>query len=164
MREDIQSLETDIADLEKEIEAKASAKATKLARMQAQIFLERIFAPYMDGMCKAWGVSPEEGLRILIKEEATFGKIAYDNPLALSELMKEPGIKVMVGIASPLKDVSEEWIKEKADVLFEVMTDIRPELARGIVDTPGGKEWFYDSLIGLRDLLFGVPRLNPVTA
>ncbi len=114
----------------------------------------------MDGICKGWGVSPEEGLSILIKEEATFGKIAAENPKALAELMNQPAIKAIVGIASPLKDVSEEWIKEKADILYEVMVEIRPELARGIAETPGGTEWFYESLIGLRKILFGKPQLK----
>ncbi len=130
--------------------------------MQARIFLEGIFAPYMDGICKAWGVTPEEGLQILIKDEATFDKIAADNPAALKELMNQPAIKAIVAIAGPLKDVSEEWIQEKTEILFEVMMDIRPELARGIADTPGGSEWFTNSMIGLRDILFGVgkPQLN----
>ena len=128
--------------------------------MQARIFLERIFAPYMDGVCSAWGVSPEEGLRILIKDEATFGKIAADNPESLAELMNQPEVKVIVAIASPLRDVSDDWIKEKIDILFEVMVDIRPKLARGIADTPGGTEWFYDSLTGLRNILFGKTQLN----
>ncbi len=128
--------------------------------MQARIFLESIFAPYMDGICKVWGVSPEEGLRILIKEEATFDKIAEENPEALAELMNQPQIKVIVAIASPLKDVSDDWIKEKMDILFDVMVEIRPKLARGIIETPGGTEWFSDSLTGLRKTLFGKPQLK----
>ena len=153
-------MEVDIGELEEKIKAKAAEKATALARMQARIFLESIFAPYMDGICKVRGVSPEEGLRILIKDEATFGKIAAENPEALAQLMNQPAIKVIVGIASPLRDVSDDWVKEKTDILFEVMMDIRPELARGIADTPGGTEWFYESLIGLRKVLFGKPQLK----
>ncbi len=153
-------MEFDIGELEEKIKNKTSEKATALARMQARIFLENIFAPYMDGICRVWGVSPEEGLRILIKDEATFGKIAAENPEALAELMNQPAIKIIVGIASPLRDVSDDWIKEKIDILFEVMMDIRPELARGIADTPGGTEWFYDSLTGLRKVLFGKPQLK----
>lgn len=128
--------------------------------MQAQLFLEKIFAPYMDGVCKVWGVSPAEGLRLLIEEKTTFGSIAKNNPEALKELLDQPEIQVIVAIASPLKDVSEEWIEEKTGVLFDVMVDIRPELARIIVDTEGGKEWFSNSLTGLKDILFGKPRLN----
>ena len=153
-------MEFDIGELEEKIKNKTSEKATALARMQARIFLENIFAPYMDGLCRVWGVSPEEGLRILIKDEATFGKIAAENPEALAELMNQPAIKIIVGIASPLRDVSDDWVKEKTDILFEVMMDIRPELARGIADTPGGTEWFYDSLTGLRKVLFGKPQLK----
>ena len=160
LRREIQDLETDIANLEERISAKASEKATALARMQARIFLERIFEPYMDGLCSTWGVSPEEGLRILIKEEATFDKIAADNPEALAELMNQPEIKIVVAIASPLRDVSDDWINEKMDILFDVMVDIRPELARIIADTPEGKEWFYESLTGLRNILFGKPQLK----
>jgi len=159
LRKDIQELESDIAGLEEKISAKASEKATALARMQARIFLERIFEPYMDGLLSIWDVTPEEGLRILIKEEATFDKIAKDNPEALTALMNQPEIKVIVAIASPLRDVSDDWIKEKTDILFDVMADIRPELARGIVETPGGTEWFYDSLTGLRKILFGKPQI-----
>lgn len=150
--------------LEKKIKAKASEKATALARMQARIFLERIFSPYMDGICKTWGVTPEEGLRILINDNATFGKIAHDNPEALAELMNQPEIKAIIAIASPLKDVTNDWVNEKTGILFEVMAELRPELARGIAETSGGTEWFYQSLIGLRDVLFGVPKLDPMTA
>jgi len=160
LRKQIQELESDIEGLEEKIRVKASNKATALARMQARIFLERIFAPYIDGVCSAWGVSPEDGLQTLIKEDATFGKIAADNPEALAELTNQPEIKVLFAIASPLRDVSDDWIKEKTDILFEVMVDIRPELARGIADTPGGTEWFYDSLTGLRNILFGKPQLK----
>lgn len=128
--------------------------------MQARLFLEKIFAPYMQGICKVWGVSPEEGLRILITEEATFGKIASDNPQALAKLMEQPEIKVILAIASPLKDVSDDWVQEKMDVLFDVMVDLRPELARIITETPEGKKWFYDSLTGLKNMLLGKPQLN----
>lgn len=114
----------------------------------------------MNGVCKVWGVSPEEGLRLLIKEETTFGSIAKNNPEALAELLNQPEIQIIVDIASPLRDVSDEWIKEKMDILFEVMGDIRPELARIIAETPGGTEWFSDSLTGLKDILFAKPRLN----
>jgi len=158
--EEIQSLEADIAELEENIKAKASAKATALARMQARIFLERIFAPYIDGVCLAWGVSPEEALRILIKEEATFGKIAADNPAELKELLNHPPIKALLDIASPLKDVTNDWVNEKMGILFEVMANLRPSLAKIIVDTPGGREWFADSLTGLKDILYGKPKLN----
>ncbi len=161
---EIELLESDIEGLEETIKAKASKKATRVARMQARIFLESIFAPYMDGICKGWGVSPEEGLRILIKDEATFSKIAADNPEALKELLDQPAIKAIVAIADPLKDVTNEWINEKTEILFEVMADIRPELARGIAETPGGTQWFHDSLTGLRDILFSTPKLSTVTA
>jgi len=157
LRKQIQELEVDIEELEKKIEAKTSEKATALAQMQAKIFLERIFEPYMDGICKVWGVSPEVGLRILIDEKATFGKIAEDNPEDLAELMNQPEIKVIAAIASPLRDVSDDWVNEKIDVLFDVMKKIRPELARIIAESPEGKEWFYDSLTGLRSVLFGKP-------
>jgi len=160
MRKDIGILESDIEALEEKIKSKASEKATALARMQSQLFLERIFEPYMLGVCKVWGVSPEEGLRRLIKNKKTFGMIAKNNPEALAELMNQPEIQVIVAIASPLKNVSDDWIQEKMDILFDVMVDIRPELARIIVETPGGSEWFSASLTGLKDILFGKPQLN----
>lgn len=96
----------------------------------------------------------------MIKEEATFGKIAKDNPAALAELMNQPEIRVIVTVASPIGNLSDDWIKEKMEILFNVMVDIRPELARGIVETPGGQEWFHDSLIGLRNILFGKPQIK----
>ncbi|GAG55812.1 unnamed protein product [marine sediment metagenome] len=152
-------MESDIETLEEKIKADASEKATALARMQSKLFLERIFDPYMHGVCKVWGVRPEVGLRLLIEEKTTFGTIAKNNPEALAELISQPEIQVIVAIASPLRDVSDEWIQEKMDILFDVMVDIRPELARVIVETPGGSEWFSNSLKGLRNVLFGKPTL-----
>jgi len=154
MSENIKSLEADIEKLELKIAADASAKATALARMQARIFLEKMFSPYIDGVCSVLGETPHDGLRRLIKEGTTFGSIAQDNPQALAQFLSQPEVKVILAIASPLRSVSEEWIKDKMDILFEVMLDIRPELASIINDTPGGKEWFYDSLTGLREILF----------
>ncbi len=124
------------------------------------MFLLAFFAPYMDGVCSIWGVSPKEALQILIEEKATFGKIAKNNPKDLANLMNVPEVKATVRIANALKDVSDEWIKEKMNVLLKVMEDIRPELASGIIETPGGTEWFYDSLIGLRKILFPKPQLK----
>ena len=160
MSKEIENLESDIEALEEKIKTDVSEKATALARMQAQLFLEKIFEPYMVGVCKVWGVSPSEGLRLLIEEETTFGSIAKNNPEALAELINQPEMQVIVAIASPLKDVSDDWVQEKMDILFDVMVDIRPELARVIVETPGGTEWFSASLTGLKDILFGKPRLN----
>ncbi|GAH09690.1 unnamed protein product, partial [marine sediment metagenome] len=65
----------------------------------------------MEGVCLVWGVSPSDGLRILIEEESTFGSIAKNNPEALAELISQPEIQVIVAIASPLSDVSDEWIQ-----------------------------------------------------
>jgi len=160
LRKEIQELESDIEELEEKIKAKTYNKATALARGQARIFLARIFAPYMDGLCDTWGVSPEEGLRILITQNISLDKIANDNPEALDEFLSQPEFKVITSVTKPLGNVSDEWIKDKMTVLLEAMEDIRPELARGIIETPGGQTWFYESLIGLRDTLFGKPQLK----
>ena len=160
LRKQITELESDIAKLEENKRVKNTEKTTALAQMQARIFLERIFEPYMHGICSVWGVSPEEGLRLLIKENASLDRIANNNPEALAELMNQPEIQVIINIASPLRNVSDEWIKEKMDILFDVMVDIRPSMAKIIVETPGGQEWFSDSLSGLRKILFGKPQLN----
>ena len=158
LRKQIQELEADIKELEEKIRTHSAEKKTLIAQAQAQIFLERIFAPYMDGLCSIWGLSPEDGLRHLIEEEATLDKIAYDNSDDLMEFMSQPELRIMITVARPLEDVSEEWIKDKTDVILEVMERIRPSLARIIITTPGGIEWFYDSLTGLRDILFGKTR------
>ncbi len=163
MRRDIKVLEADIERLDVEIKEKASKKATALARMQSRLFLEQIFSPYINGVCKVLEVSPVEGLRKLILDDKTVGKLAKENPEVVSEFISLPEMKVLIAIARPLKNVSEEWIEEKMDVLFEVMSEIRPELAKIITDTPNGIEWFYDSLTGLRDILFGKSQLNIVT-
>ncbi|GAH48649.1 unnamed protein product [marine sediment metagenome] len=160
LRKQIQELEADIAGLEEKIRVKKAEKSTIAAQVQARIFLERIFAPYMDGVCQEWGVSPEEGLCILIKEDATLGKIAADNPEALAELASQPEIRAITAVARPLANVSDEWIKEKMTVLLEVMKNIRPSLANAIIETPGGQAWFYQSLVGLRNSLFGKPQLK----
>ncbi len=163
MRKDIKVLEADIERLDLEIKEKASKKATALARMQSRIFLEQIFSPYINGVCTVLEVSPEEGIRKLILDDKTVGKLAKENPEVVSEFISLPEMKVLIAIARPLKNVSEDWIEEKMDVLFEVMSEIRPELAKIIIDTPGGTLWFYNSLTGLRDILFGKPQLNIVT-
>ena len=160
LREQIKELETDIAELEKNISVKKAEKSTVAAQLQARIFLERIFAPYMDGICQEWGVSPEEALQILIKEEATLGRIAADNPEALAELASKPEVRVITAVAKPLENVSDEWIEEKMSVLLEVMRKIRPSMANTIIETPGGMEWFYESLTGIRKILFGKPQLK----
>ncbi len=160
LRKEIQELESDIEDLEKKIKTKVSDKATALARGQARIFLERIFAPYMDGLCDTWGVSPEEGLHILITKNVSLDKIANDNPEALNEFLSQPEFRVITSITRPLGNVSDDWIKDKMTVLLSVMEDIRPELANTLITTPGGQTWFYESLTGLRDILFSKPQLN----
>ena len=160
LRKEIQELESDIAGLEEKIKAKTSDKTTALARVQARIFLERIFAPYMDGLCDTWGMSPEEGLRMLITENVSLDRIANDNHEALDEFLSQPEFKVITSVTKPLGNVSDDWIKDKMTVLLEVMEDVRPELANAIVTTPGGQTWFYDSLVGLRNILFSKPQLK----
>ena len=159
LRKQIQELEVDIEELEEKIKTKEKKKATLAATVQARIFLERIFAPYIDGVCQEWGVRPEEALRILIDDESTLGKIAKDNPEALAELVSQPEVRVMIAVARPLGNVSDDWINDKTNVLLEVMGKIRPSMANAIKTTPGGTEWFYDSLVGLRNTLFGMPQL-----
>jgi len=110
----------------------------------------------MDGLCDIWGLSPEEGLRVLIKENASLDKIAKDNPKALAEFLSQPEIKVIAAVARPLGSMSDEWIEQKMSVLLEVMVKIRPSMANAIIETPEGMAWFYESLIGLRNILFGV--------
>lgn len=160
LRKQIQELESDIAKLEENVRVKKAEKATVAAQVQARIFLERVFAPYMDGLCDVWGLSPEEGLLLLIKENVSLDGIANDNREALDEFISQPEVRVIATIARPLGDVSEEWIKDKIGVLLDVMWKIRPELANVIMTTPGGQKWLNDSLIGLRNILFGKPQIN----
>ncbi|GAH07535.1 unnamed protein product, partial [marine sediment metagenome] len=47
--------------------------------------------------------------------------IAKHNPAALTELLNQPEIKAIATIASPLGNLSDEWIKNKMTVLFDVM-------------------------------------------
>lgn len=160
LRKEIQALESDIEGLEERIKTKKSKKATVAAQVQARIFLERIFAPYMDGLCDTWGMKPAEGLKLLIKRNDSLYRIAYDNREALDEFLSQPEVKVIKSITKPLESVSDEWIKDKMSVLLDVMVKIRPELANVIMTTPDGEAWFHDSLVGLRNLLFGIPQLN----
>ena len=160
LRKQIRELESEIAELEENIRLKAKEKSTVAARMQAQIFLERIFAPYMDGLCDGWNMRPEDGLRLLIEKELTLDKIANENRDDIMEFLSQPECSVIVTAARPLGDVSDEWIKDKTVVLIDVMNKIRPTLANTILTTPGGEEWFYESLTGLRDILFGNPTIT----
>ena len=160
LRNQIDELETDIAGLEEKIRTKKAEKATATAQVQARIFLERIFEPYIEGLCDVWGLSPEEGLRLLINENISLDKIANDNREALTEFMNQPEVRVITAIASPIGKVSDEGIKDKMIVLLEVMRKIRPSMANIIITTPGGQKWFHESLIELRDILFGKPQIN----
>ena len=160
LRKEIQELESDIEGLEERIKTKKSNKATVAAQVQARIFLERIFAPYMDGLCDTWGMRPEEGLELLIMRNDSLDRIANDNRESLDEFLSQPEVRVITAVARPLGNVSEEWIKDKMGVLLDVMVKIRPELANVIMNTPDGEVWFHDSLVGLRNLLFGIPQLN----
>ena len=160
LRKQIQELESDIEGLEERIKIKEKKKATVAAQVQARIFLERIFAPYMDGLCDTWGMRPEEGLNLLIKKNRSLDRIAHDNREALDEFLSQPEVRVITAVARPLGNMPEEWIKDKMTVLLDVMVKIRPELANVILTTPEGEKWFYDSLVGLRNLLFGIPQLN----
>lgn len=114
----------------------------------------------MKGVCSAWGVSPEAGLQILINDGSPLGKIAKDRPADLEKLKNDPAVKAMFAAVNKLGDVSDEWIKDKMTVLLEVMGEIRPLLANAIIETPGGIEWFYQSLVGLRDIIYDKTPLN----
>jgi len=160
LRKQIEELESDIAQLEENVRIKKAEKATVAAQVQARIFLESIFAPYMEGLCDIWGMSPEEGLLVLINENASLDKIANDNREALTEFMSQPEVRVITAVASPLGNMTDEWIRDKMTVLLEVMEKIKPSLANIIITTPGGQEWFYESLKGLRNILFGKPQIN----
>lgn len=151
---EIARLESDIERLQEELRLSAATESTRLARAQARIILQGFFDPFLDGICSALDVSPEEALQILIEEKTDFGKIAKNNPQDLAKMLSDPMFKVALGAAKQLGAVSDEWIKEKMNVLLEVMGDIRPALIRSIIETPGGIEWFYKSLTGLRDILF----------
>ena len=153
LRINIQALESDIAKLEEKIANKELEKSTALAKMQTRLFLERIFAPYIDGICLSWGVTPEEGLRILIEENETIDKIAKNNPEELKELLNQPEMQVIITMAAPIGTMSDDWITDKIDLLLEVMRELRPELAT-VIETPEGRGWFTQSLIGLKKTLF----------
>lgn len=157
LRKQIQELESVIADLEEKIRLKKSEKATVAAQVQARIFLESIFAPYMEGLCDVWGMSPEEGLRLLINENASLDRIANDNREALTEFLSQPEVRVITAVASPLGNMPDEWIRDKMTVLIEVMGKIKPSMANIIITTPGGQDWLYQSLKGLRNILFEKP-------
>ena len=74
--------------------------------------------------------------------------------------MSQPEVRVITAVASPLGNMTDEWIRDKMTVLLEVMEKIKPSLANIIITTPGGQEWFYESLKGLRNILFGKPQIN----
>jgi len=159
LRKQIQELESDIEGLEERIKIKEKKRATVAAKVQARIFLERIFAPYMDGLCDTWGMRPEEGLNLLIQKNMSLDKIATENHEALDEFLRQPEVRVIIAVAKPLGNVPDEWIQDKMAVLIDVMMNIRPELANVIITTPDGEKWFYESLVGLRNILLGRPQL-----
>lgn len=153
-------LEAEIRELEEKVRAKAAEKASVAARMQAHVFLERIFMPYIEGLCEGLGLSPEDGVRHLVKEGKTLDALAYENREALGEVLSQTEIRVMTAAAAnPLAKVSDEWIRETTGTLLKVMEKIRPSLANVISETPGGRDWFADSLTGLRGILFGKPKI-----
>ena len=154
LRDEIKQLESEISILEKTIADKKIEKETALAKMQIRLFLERMFIPYVDGLCAAWGVTPEEGLLTLIKENETIDNIAKNNPDALKELLSLPEMQVIITMATPLGTFSKDMVKDNIPILLDIAKELRPELAT-ILETHEGREWLTTSLTGLKKTLFG---------
>lgn len=155
LRSQVASLEAEIRELEEKVRAKATEKAAATARLQARIFLDRIFKPYIDGLCEGLGLDPGSGVQRLIESETTIDKLAVDNREALEAFLAQTECRVVIAIAGPVARKPDEWIRERADGLLEEMEVSYPDMAKAIIDSPGGREWFAESLIGLREILFG---------
>ena len=62
-------------------------------------------------------------------------------------------MKVIITMVAPLGSVSDDWVKDKIDMLLDIMKELRPELAT-VIETPEGMEWFSQSLTGIKKTLF----------
>ena len=160
LRSQVERLEAEVRELEELVRTKAEKAATDAARLQARLFLQMLFIPYVEGLCEGFGTTPEEGMKTLVEDEATLGDLFKTNRESMADLLSKPECRVAIAIASPVAGKDEEWLQEKSELLLDVMGEVRPRLSETIRETPGGTEWFYDSLIGLRNILFGKPREN----
>ena len=160
LRSQVDRLEAEVHELEELVRAKTEKAATDAARLNARLFLQILFIPYVEGLCEGFGTTPEDGMKKLVEDEATLGDLFGTNRESMVELLSKPECRVAIAIASPVAKKDEEWLQEKSDLLLDVMGEVRPRLSEAIREIPGGPEWFAESLVGLRNILFGKPQIN----
>ena len=154
---EIKQLEKEIEMLEKKFKDQELEKERKMAQIQASIFIEKMFIPFFEGLCEAKGTTLEDGIADLIQNDETLDEIITKNAVRTNILMKEPEFQIVLMASRPIADKSDEWIKEQSMILIEVMNEIRPTLAQIIWQNDKGRDWFENSLIGLRNVFFRVP-------
>ena len=157
MKDQVDRLQKEVEALKKTVHNRAIEKAEYAARIQAAFFLRKFFIPYFEGVCEVKGTTIEEGFLILIKEGRTLDQVFEENIARTKDLMVTPEFRVVLSTLRPIANQSNEWIDEKSHTLLDVLQEIRPPLEAIIRQTEGGEQWFSESLIGIRRMLFQNP-------
>ena len=143
--------------LQKQVDKQKKERLRDLAKIQARFFLEKFFVPFFDGLCESQGYTVDKVVTILIDEGTTLDNIFEENLDKTSNLMTTPEFRVVFSAIRPIIDNTDDWIKQHSLVLLEVMEEVRPSVAEIISTKEGGREWFANSLIGLKHMLFSQP-------
>jgi len=155
LRARIKKLQSEVQALrERRRELIEKAKKTQ-AKIQARLFLQKIFIPYLEGVSEGLGLPLEEGAERLIREGRTIADLAMKYRGETSRLLSMPETRMLLMMARPIREKDEDWVREKSQVVLDVMGEVRPSLAKTIKETQGGVEWFQRSLIELKKVLFG---------
>ena len=157
LQEQVDKLQKEVDALKKKVQNRTMEKAEYVARIQAGFFLRKFFIPYFEGVCDVKRTTLEEGFLVLIKEGKTLDQVFEENMARTKDLMVTPEFRVVLSTLRPIANQSNEWIDEKSHTLLDVLQDIRPPLEAVIRQTEGGEQWFSDSLVGIRRMLFQSP-------
>lgn len=156
LKEQVDRLEKEVKTLQKQVDKKVSDRVEAAAKDQARFFLVKFFIPFFEGICEFKGIRMEEAISALIYENRTLDEIFDENLEMTSSLMASPEFRVILTTVRPMADKSNKWIKDNSKILIDVLEEIHPEICTVITDTDGGEKWLFDSLFGIRDLLFKI--------
>ena len=157
LKEEVELLQQKVDELTVLNKQKSELREEQAARKQAHFFLLNFFIPFFEGVCENRTMTPEEGIITLIQDNETLDQILLSNREQAAQLVDLPEFRVVISAIRSIADKDDKWIKEKSQVLLEVLEEVNGTLANSINKTKGGKKWFSDSLIGLKHVLFKSP-------